>query len=66
MILLEEFVDISVVPPCMLLSVVGVQGSVSELLLKQGTAEIPVSREVTALSMMLFAMGYLGISEDFW
>lgn len=52
---------------CMLLSVVAVQGSASELLLKQGTAEIPVSREVvTALNMMPLAVWYLGMSEDFW
>lgn len=51
----------------MLLSVDALQGTVSELLLKQGTAGIPVSREVvTALSMVLLAVWYLGISEDFW
>lgn len=44
--------------PCILLSVVAVQGSVYELLLKQGTAGIPVSRDVvTAVSMIYWLCG---------
>lgn len=51
----------------MLLSIVAVQGSVSELLLKQGTAGIPVRMEVvTALSILSLAAGYLGMSGGFW
>ena len=67
MILLEEFGDLSELPYAYCCQLLLFQGSVFELLLKQGTTGIPVSREdVTAVSMVPLAVWYLGISEDFW
>lgn len=67
MILLEEFGDLSELPYACCCLLLLFQGRVFLLLLKQGAAGNPVSREdVTALSMVLLTVWYLGISEGFW